>query len=207
MKTITKTIKLYEFKELSEKAQEKVIYDTECNDLFFDDELKNVLENFEEVFNIKVTEWNIDNNYFRYQSNNYYEEVENLNGIRLLKYLINNFYNDLFKGKYYSKSYYKNNKFILKSRNSKIIKDNCCTLTGVYYDNDILKPIYDFIKNPNENISFSYLIEKCLYSWIESYKNNYENYYSKENIKELSEINNWYYLEDGKFYGCVEGDS
>lgn len=155
MKTLT--IKTYKFEELSEEVQNRLIENyTPFTDYIYDDAYKTV-KKFNELFDI--SEGSLSWLDFK---TNFDENVEQLTGLRLRKYIINNYGYALFKHKYIGN---------LKNREkftpvySKIQKDNCCVLTGVCYDDSMLMPIYKFIeyKNPIEfkNYTIEDLIEDC----------------------------------------------
>jgi hypothetical protein len=156
METIS--IQQYKFSELSEQVQNRMINNYEPNtDHIWDDAEKSVIE-FNKLFNLKSG----NHSWLDFRNNN---EIE-LTGLRLRTYIINNF--ELYKPKQFSlwskieKSYkhYPNGYPVLKVRKSKLFKDNCCILTGVCYDMDLMQPIYDFLKKPSE-ITFDDLMSEC----------------------------------------------
>lgn len=162
------TITVYNIDELSEKAREKAYYDwLDQTDYHFAEDNRKTLKAFEQIFPVKVTNWQYDAYSYHFNFDFTCDEIiENLSGIRLLKYLYNNYYDDLFKGKYYSTPIkYKNSKPSYKYRHSKVLKDNSCVLTGYYLDDIILKPIYSFMKKPDNNTTFYELMRSCLNEW------------------------------------------
>lgn len=194
-----KTIEVYSIKELPEKVQWE-IYNKwlENVDYAWDNDNRKTLEAFEEIFPVKVKNWRYGG-YYDYID---FEmtcdpEIEELSGIRLLKYIYNNYYDDLFKGKYYSISKYINGKYQYKSRRSKVIKENSCVLTGYYIDDYILKPVYDFLRKP-DNKTFYDLMKECLESWLSACTNDYEYCTSFEYFLEEAEDNEYTYTIDGK---------
>ena len=169
------------------------------------DEFKRTLKVFEEMFDIEAEyRYGGYNNYILYITEKKQEILE-LRGIRLVKYLYNNYFNQLFKGKYFSlwskkdvtHKYYKNGFPVLKSRNSKVMFSTDCVLTGVCYDMDILDPIYNFLKKPKD-ISLRELIQDCLESLLESVTREYEYNNSDEGI--LESLEDKEFTEDGKIY-------
>lgn len=191
MREITEQI--FRVTELNEKALEKAHSDWQERQYYFGSENESTLNKFIEQFDLELNNYNYDGCGgsvdwdFKLD-----EEIENLSGIRLLTYLHNNYFNILFKGKYY----YKNR----KHRHAKTILDNCCTLTGYYMDNEILNPIYDFMKKPKKETTFHDLINECMESWIEACNTDYNFYYSEEYFIEESEANECEYYEDGTLY-------
>jgi len=196
----TITIEVYSIKELPEKVQQKVYYEWLSNVVYpWADDNRETLEAFENIFPIKVKDWEYggyNNNYIHFEMT-CEPEIEELRGIRLLAYLYNNYFDYLFKGKYYSISKYINGKYQYKSRRSKVIKENSCVLTGYCIDDDILKPVYDFLKKP-DNRTFYDLMKECLESWLTACNNDYEYCTSFEYFIEEAENNDYTYTIDGK---------
>lgn len=195
--------KIYTYEELSKEAKEKAFHDFCCDDDYpWGEDNKTTLEEFEKIFPICNVNWEYGNRVYFNMDMDADTEIKELSGIRLLKYLWNNYSNKLYKGKYYStKGYYDlNKKYHYKYRYSKVIKDTSCVLTGYYMDDIILDPIYKFMSNPSENITFYDLMQKCLNSWVNACNEDFDSYYSEENFKELCEANEWEFLSDGKMY-------
>jgi len=200
---------IYTIQELSEKAKEKAFNDFCNTDLFpFGSDNEKTLTEFVKIFPVKV-------NKFSYGNGNYFIDfeftgdlkIENLKGIRLLAYLQNNYFSSLFTGKwYYGEKYWanvtpKNKDSRLKyKRQSKVLFSDCCTLTGYYIDQDILSPVYDFIKNPLEKTTFYDLMRRCLKKWITACNTSYEDYFVMDNFLDMSESNDWEYTEEGDLY-------
>jgi len=120
--------------------------------------------------------------------------VQDMAGIRLATYIINNYGYGLYKPKnYYSRD-------CKKKRQSRILTDNSCVLTGYYVDEEILEPIYTFLKYPDCHTTFRLLIRKCLNNFFEACSNDMEEYQSEERFKEESQANEWEYLSDGTLF-------
>ena len=96
MKTV-KT-KIYSFNELTEEAQQNAINqyrnDFLNHDFIYDDAYKTV-EKFNELFGLKEGQ----SSWLNF-STNFENNIEDLKGLRLQKYILNNYGNDLFKRKY-----------------------------------------------------------------------------------------------------------
>ena len=122
-----------------------------------------------------------------------------------MKYIYNNYFYDIYKGKYYSLWSKTNKKSsnaklgVLKSKHSNVIFDNSCVLTGYYLDDEILKPIYDFLKCP-KNINFYSLMRKCLNNWINACIKDYEYCTSMEYFLEEANDFKHEYFKDGRRY-------
>lgn len=211
MRTIQTNI--YHFSELSENAKQKAIeHFRESNyeyDLPFQDEVTGSLNKFCEIFNINYRR--ID--YLEPHGNDYKIELEDsikkLSGVRLLKYIVNNYWHFLFKSSYIKpfdghKNHKRIKNYTAKHTGKKYCfyyssfkYDNSCTLTGVCYDNDILDPIYNFLKNPSENINFEDLLNDCISSLCSAAGKEYEYQNSNEAIIENIEANEYEFDENG----------
>lgn len=189
-----KNLKLFTFNELSENAKAKALNDfnySEYNFDYIDDDANNTLKVFKDTFE------NNDSN-------------ENITGFRLAKWIINNYYDILFKPYFigsvkkdaaiYHKriktTKYKNGN-IRNFYYSAIKKTDSCVLTGVCYDDDILAPIYEFLKNPYD-INFDKLISYCLDSLEKSIQSEIDYNYTDEAKAEYLNENDYYFTVDGK---------
>jgi len=192
---------IYTIQELSEKAREKAFQDFCNTDLFpFGSDNLLTLTEFVKIFPVKVNKFTyVEGNYFIDFSFTEDLKIENLKGIRLLAYIQNNYHKYLYTGKYFYTSR-PNVPGYSQKRQSKVLFSDCCTLTGYYIDQDILDPIYQFIKKPSDNNTFYDLMRRCLKKWITACNTSYEDYYSMENFIDMSESNNWEYTEEGEMY-------
>lgn len=98
MRTETRTYDIYNLHELTREAQAKAhSHWAEHFDYSWADENEKTLQAFEQIFNIKVDRWSYDDYSYWYRFTSHYsEEEDNLKGVRLLKYLVNNYWNDLY---------------------------------------------------------------------------------------------------------------
>jgi len=197
MRTITKTYDIFQLAELSAAAR-RTAYDEWLKgfDYSYSSVNQNTLDAFERTFNIKVYDWFYDIYKYSYRFTSHYSgEEENLKGIRLLKYIVNNYWHILFKPRtYYLKSNHK------KQRKSRIFMDDSCVLTGYCADEDILKPIYDFLKTPDTHTSLYDLMDKCLDSFFKSCRDDMEYQCSEANFEESCVANDYEFLENGEMY-------
>jgi hypothetical protein len=217
MKTIT--VNLYSFNELSQAAKEKVIQEIRNNnpndyDYIWNDAHKTVKE-FHKIFPTKegLNSW-LD---YKLTNFDYEDEILNLSGLRLRKYILNNFGSYLFKAAY--KGSLKTNDYVSHKRiksplelnsvgnrfnpyYSAIFKDNSCVLTGVCYDDDLLNPIYKFLESDykNESINLKYLFDECFHSLKKSIESEIEWNESDEGIKDFIESNDYEFTEEGGIY-------
>ncbi len=202
----TVQVNLYNVNELDRTAKERA-YQNYCNgeQYFWTEENKDTLNRFKEIFPVKIKNWEYGfcNSYINFKFDTYYNENETkeLSGVRLLKYIINNYYDYLYS----PKVYIKNGIYLVgkdnKQRKSKITcQKNDCQLTGYYMDCEILQPIYDFLEKPNKYTTFEDLMNDCLQSWLVACNKDFEYAYSEEAFIEDSEANERLYFESGELY-------
>jgi hypothetical protein len=210
MKTIE--ITLYKFEELSEAAQQKAInnYRDEGNNdsEYCYHEAHDTVKKFNDIFNTKYGH----ESWLDVRTSHIDDNTINLKGLRLRKYIINNYWSQLDKGKFFSlwskteKSYkhYKEGHPVLKKRYSKVLFDNSCVLTGVCYDHDILDPIYNLIEKydpkQHDNLDMETLFEDCFYSLKKSLENEDQYRNSDEYIFEELTNSNHVFTENGEQY-------
>lgn len=203
--------KVYKFNELSKQAKENAIgnyrnrgYDYQ----HYYDEITESVKALCNLFNLKTgRQWSdlrlshIDDN------------IIELKGVRLYKYLVNNYYNDLFTPKYIKAidRELKCKQFVCEVRKdykgekytqlfSKQFRTNSCVLTGVCYDDDILHPIYDFLKKPDKDTTFESLFNDVAHAISKCYDNTEEWVNSDEFIKDEIEANELEFTKDGKLF-------
>lgn len=172
--TNTVTIQTFKFSELSELSKQVAINDyrnSNYPDDYLYEEIKESCTAVAELFN-----FNFGREYSDIRTGHIDSSILELSGVRLYKYILNNFWNDLFKRKYLGcigdnkvikhrmskTSFYDVTKGARVSSSnfiySNISYNNQCTLTGVCYDNDILEPIYEFLKKPCKHTNFEGLL-------------------------------------------------
>jgi len=215
MKTIR--TKVYQFNELTEKAKEVAInwYRNSNDDGYlYSDEIIESVKAVCELFNLKTgREWS------NIRTSHIDDNIMELKGIRLYKYIVNNYWNSLFKRKYLgcigdnrvikhrmSKTNFYDMKKGARVNSSNFIYsniqyDNSCTLTGVCYDMDILQPVYDFLEKPNTSTTFEDLMNEIESAISKTFQQNEEWVNSDEYITEQIESNEYDFTKDGKrFY-------
>ena len=211
MKTIE--IKLYKFSELSEDAKEIALDDyrsggdEDCS--YFYDEAYETVKKFNSLFGINEG----SRSWLDFSTSYFDDTILELKGLRLRKYIINNFSHGLYKGKYFSLwskkdvsfKHHKNGYPVLKTRYSKVMLENCCVLTGVCYDNSMLKPIYEFLDwnlrpDYNSYMDFETLIGDCFHNLNSDLESEVEYRNSDEAIIETIEANEYDFTEEGKIY-------
>ena len=214
MKTIE--VKLYSFNELSQEAKEKAIQNHRNNGLeyFWNEENLQSLKAFCKVFDIDLKKYSIDSYGHSYvdTSLNASEDVLNLSGVRLLKYLWNNFRTDIYKGKYYFvkseqalkhkrvKSQTLKNGKIFNSYRSAIQLESSCPFTGYCMDEDLLEPVFKFMALPLNSVTYEDLLNDCIESWLSAAVKDLEYQESDEFIGEHLEANEYEFTEDGELF-------
>ena len=197
MKTVTRNYEVYEVNELSNEARQRAYNNWLSNscDYPYWDEDSDTLDEFTRLFNLRVKKYECSAYDYTYSLESLNdEEIDELSGLRLYKYLVNNFWCYLFKHKrYYHKDYFVNR----KKRLSNIFYTNCCVLTGVCSDEAILEPIYDFLKKPNEGTNFLSLMYECLESFFKYCRECIKDYESEENFIEICKENDYTFLSNG----------
>jgi len=198
----------YTFNELSDNAKETAIVNYRYNadySWIYEDALSSI-KAFNNIFNTKMAR-----DYFDVNTSNIDENILNLSGLRLRKYLINNFSNSLYKGKYFSiqskteKSYkyYTEGFPVTKKRYSKVMKVNDCAMTGMCYDDVLLTPIYKFIEEyasdirNNNYVTFEDLLGDCFHSLKISVEDEIEGNNTEEAIAEYFYANGYEFDENG----------
>lgn len=161
MRTETRKYEVYKVDELSDKAKENAYWKWLKGFEYDASDNRATLKAFEEIFKVKVSRWNYDACTYNFQFiSNYSGEEEELCGVRLLKFIVNNYWHNLFKPKTYW-----HKKDFHKQRRSRISVTNDCVLTGYCADMDILKPIYDFLKVPDKHTNLYDLMNDCIDSF------------------------------------------
>jgi len=198
MKTVE--INIYQFSELSEQAKENAIEQVRNNlslDYIFDEAVES-LHKFADIFSIKIKQFDFletsrNDIVFKLEDN-----ILQLSGQRLAIYLWNNFKSDLYKGKYYS-LWSKTEISYKHHKNGYPVLNDCCVLTGVCYDQDLLDPIYKFLEKPTD-INFEELLNDCIQNLCKSVASENDYRYSDEGIIEDIESNDFEFEENGNIY-------
>ena len=196
------TVKLYKFSELSEKAQRRA---WEMGPDFSDSyssEYRETLKKFEDIFDIAVYRWSVDDCRYSFDYVTAGRAVEAPEGdaLRLARYIWNNYADCILKGRYYStRGRYIDGKYHYKYRYSKVTKNmDDCPLTGVCMDMDILQPVIDCLHYKSFFDSYEDLIDACLDSFFRAWRNEIEYCNSFEYFAETCEINEYEFYETGE---------
>lgn len=130
-----------------------------------------------------------------------------LTGLRLRTWIINNVLPNLVKGKYYGKGYRgENGKYVHKFRHSKIqMEYDNCPLTGFCGDQDFIQPLLDFVNCPDsgwngtrKNCTYNDLLNECFDEGLAGIINDLEHQESDEYIEEQIQANEYEFTEEGE---------
>lgn len=207
--------KIYQFNELNDDAKNLAIENYRNNNLTFDfiySDAEKTVNAFNNVFGIRSGR----NSWLDFNASNIDDSILELKGLRLHKYIVNNYFKDLFKRKFYN-SFGDNKKVYhpcvkinlynmekgarVNSSNfyySRIQFVDSCVLTGMCYDDDILQPIYNFLKFPNENTNFEELINECFNAMRKTLNDEESHMNTDQYITEEIEANEYEFTKDGK---------
>lgn len=116
-----------------------------------------------------------------------------MKGTRLLKYLVNNYWEDLYPPKTYWRRNYK------KKRKSRVFVSDDCVLMGYYIDYEILKPIYDFLRAPDDTALYE-LMDRCLDGFFKACRDDMKYQLSEEAFAESCEANSYEFLSNGTLF-------
>ena len=170
------TINIYSYDELNEAAKQKAISEIQENEHYLGDvplfEAIESLKGFSNYYNLSLTYSLsiIPDRGEHITATIEDDDLAELSGVRLFKYLTNNF--DTYISQY------------TKKRASTLAGD--CPFTGVCYDEFLLDEIRSFMKQPDER-TFQELINDCTTNLKRTLHNEGEYIYSDEGIKELLE--------------------
>lgn len=213
------TIRLYKFEELSEQAQESVIL-RERNNIaerhmeWVSSDIRATVSEFEKLTDCRIEfcSYGTPLVYFNRDITVYTGDceptsIDSLSGKLLFRYISNEIMPYVVKNKTY---YGKNG----KKRTSHILADTCnglVTLTGLWCDYEILKPLFDYYKKGwrKDNRTYHELINDCAASISDTYDMErnyaYSDEFTRQELTESSLYENTLYFADGTEYsGTVE---
>lgn len=201
MKTVS--INVYSYSELSEKAKQKAYYrwlETEPGDWIIYD-FRESLEILEDC-GVKLTKWQFDESNYWFildTSSDLAPEIEitELKGLTALKKAMHLYAEIAIR----PKTYYTSKTRLLKHRKSK---------TLFHSEGDYLWTTYSFTMTLKELINKKDL-SLSLYDYLSAGIDNlfkvvqreYADQTSQETFEDTSEDNEWFYFDNGNFYGCV----
>ena len=209
MQTIT--LQLFKFNELSEDAKQIAIDNYRNHHNNDGGAIHEVIDSAKaaiELFNLRT-----GSRYSDVSACHIDDDILELKGVRAYKYLLNNYGSELFKRAYLK--HYDSHKFIpqfycerktYKNGHkstfvySKLNKNNSCVLTGVCYDDDILRPVYDFLAKPCQYTTIQDIFEQIGEAIAKTFNDFDEWINSDEYITYLLECDFYDFTTDGKRY-------
>ena len=75
-----------------------------------------------------------------------------------------------------------------------------CELTGVYCDEDIMEPLYRFIRRPDNHSTLESLLDACFQSWLRGYSEDFECWLSDEAISQEIVERGTVFYGDGRIH-------
>ena len=181
MRIDTVKTEVYNFSELSDDAKETAISkhrEDEYDYLWGEDAISS-LKAFSKSFDINLKDYSLDNSacnsWITFDADGDDFCAEDIVGIRVFKYLLNNY-----------------------EATIKSFID--CGETGYCMDCDIIQPIKDFIAKPNKTTTLHDLYDLCFDAFIKSWNADIEYQNSDEAITETIEANEYEFTADGELY-------
>lgn len=205
---------IYDYSELSDEVKNRLRNDYRDEDhvsWIYEDAIRTI-ERFNVIFSVK----NFHGNLLHWLSIDVPSQVLALEGERLRRYIWNNYFRELYKGKYRpmktsgKKVYhpcvkcteYKNGRISNEFR-SRMFFTNDCVLTGMCYDMDMLGPIYKFLDSrPDEieHVKLTDLINQCYESMEKALENEKEYMATDEYIDEEIANRSKMYFKNGDVF-------
>lgn len=200
----TKSIKIYRFGELDELAKDKVRDGWRANSIPFDGWNEETRESIEAISEALNTTYEYGEDYCNLYTDNIDSDILDLQSVRALAYIENNYIAPNEKGKYYSTAGYTDDagRYHYKYRRSNCTMEFSCPFTGYYLDgsmDEALKKFKDELRAGNAPTVGDYIgmVEEILSRDLLS---DYEYRVSDEYIDEEIAANNkdGWYTEDGE---------
>lgn len=193
-----KTIEIYTIDELDEETRTQICH--EHRDIIPTEHIWHEASGSVKEF-VKRFSLDTGRSWLDFRTGRYDQNVLNLKGMRLRTWIINNHWNDLHEGKYYSTSgEYIDGKYHYTHRHSNIIPERTCSLTGVCYDINLLDPFWKYLDCDEDY--FGYDLESLFHFSSENLRRavlSEEEYYrSEEAILEHLQVDKVHFTKDGK---------
>lgn len=154
-------------------------------DLF---EAVTTLKAFCEHFNLELVDYSISA-FQDYRDNvtvRYNDDIKHLTGVRLWKYITNNFLD-----------YHEYSAFSSARRDIQLLAGNC-PFTGVCYDETMLDPIRAFMAKPDPLNDFECLMVDCFDALLNVIYAEAEYRYSDDGLRDMCEANEYQFNQDGE---------
>lgn len=204
MRTIE--IKVYQFNELSDSAKQHALnkYLQHEDFSYLWDDAISTIRAFCDRTSIRTSR----NSWAEPSFSHIDDAILELSGVRLRTYFLNNF--DFLYKRRYIKHFdcHKNHKNIVNKtaqstgrqysfyKSRLWVDDTCCVLTGMCYDDDFLRPIYNFLRSPNNN-NFEDVIYDCFHSLVKTVEYGIELNSTMDSFEEHCAANDYEFDERG----------
>lgn len=193
--TTTTTTTVYNFDELSEEAKEKVIEDARDFEAEATlDDIVDCMASAMDKMGITIKDYSISIDGSGYI--NLSVEDEDLEGVKAYRYITNNFFGSVDKKKFYCNR--------TKGRKSHLDRkdwmDNC-PFSGLCYDFAIQSAWEDFCAElkRGERPTVRDFLDELEWAYLKEQSNEYYSF-DEDAARELSEANEYEFLEDGTLY-------
>lgn len=198
MRTITTitTTTVYSFDELSEGAKEKAIEDTRNFEAEYRlDEIVDCMKSAMDKMGITIKDYSISIDGSGYINLSVVDD--DLEGVRAYRYIVNNFFSEVNKKKLYYKEWEKRRKSNLDRKDWM----DDCPFTGVCYDYGVKSAWEDFCAElkQGERPTVRDFLDELESHYLDMQAKEYYGY-DEDAARELSEANEYEYLEDGTLY-------
>ena len=203
MRTETKTYQIYKFEELSAEAQQKAYENYLSSGVCEDerevdsDDFRGTLDEIMARFGIRMSNWSVDSMTYWYSFNirdgfNGCDELEEMTGERLYKYIVNNFVPSFQSRKQFYTRDYK------RSRLSRIQTDwDYYALTGVYTDGNVTDYVKNYVENPNLSFNYHDFVDNLLDAFFAAWRDALAYIESFDYFREICDNNDLEFLSDG----------
>lgn len=174
MRTVATNV--YSYFELSDEAKEKA-YNDYCYtmDYPYHHEFEKVLDSLEGLIGMTVHNWEYDMYNFHFKLEIDDDEKAFMQGVQLSNYLLTNYLEYM---------------------------EDTKELTGYFLDYCFFAKMKKMLQEVWENpsITFYQVINECIVGLFEGLCDDIQEFYSIGQFEELTEINEWEYLENGELY-------
>lgn len=194
--TTTTTTTVYKFDELSEGAKEKAIEDARIFEADYRlDEIVDCMKSAMDKMGITINDYSINIDGSGYINLSVVDD--DLEGVRAYRYIVNNFFSEVNKKKLYYKEWEKRR---MSNLDRKGWMDDC-PFTGVCYDYGVKSAWEDFCAElkQGERPTVRDFLDELESHYLDMQAKEYYGF-DEDAARELSEANEYEYLEDGTIY-------
>ena len=194
--TTTTTTTVYNFDELSEEAKEKVIEDARDFEAEYTlEEIVACMASAMDKMGITIKDYSINIDGSGYINLSVVDE--DLEGVRAYRYIVNNFFSEVNKRKLYYKEWKKLRKSNLDRKDW---MDNC-PFSGLCYDYAVKSAWEGFCAElkRGERPTVRDFLDELEWAYLKEQSDEYYGF-DEDAARELSEANEYEFLEDGTIY-------